>query len=460
MPDKTLLLVDDDPNILKALKRLLHRENYTVLHTNGGSEALQILEQNQVNVIISDHRMPMMTGVEFLAKVKELYPDITRIVLSGYSDIDTITEAINEGNIYKFIAKPWDDEQIKTTVKEAFEQNFLRLENSRLADELTLANSKLLQQNKETLGFLEQVVNHNSDGIVIVDKSKKVIYSNPSALTLLLDHYWAFPGDEFKLPFKEGQSFQHRLPSKNTDDILLQVHCTTITYESKQAFLITLHDDSSIDLINVEKKRSDDQLKQFCYQIVNAVSSTIEQRDSYLTGHHNRVARLAVAIGTKMELNDAALLELKIGGLVHDIGNIFIPSELFNNATTFNEENRLSMQQHTAKAYEIISNIEFPWPVAEIILQHNENIDGSGYPYGLSGNEIKLESKVMAVANAVCSMSEKRPYRNKLPVKQIIDIIKQESSTKFDPEIVDICIELLQSEKFDLKTSDKVTCNK
>jgi len=453
MTDKTLLLVDDDPNILKALKRLLRRESYTIRQANGGAEALQLLEENPVNVIISDHRMPIMTGVEFLAQVKEKYPDITRIVLSGYSDIDTITEAINEGNIYKFIAKPWDDEQIKTTVKEAFEQNYLRLENSRLAEELTTANTLLLKKNEETAGFLEQVVNHNTDGIIIIDDSKKIIFSNPSALTLLLDHYLVFPGDEFKLPFKEGQIVHQRLSGKNNDDLLIQVHCSTISYKSKQAFLITLHDDSNIERIDLEKKRSDSHLKEFCYQIVNAVSLAIEQRNSYLTGHHNRVSRLAVAIGSKMELNDAALLELKIGGLVHDIGNIFIPAEIFNNTTSFNEENRLTMQQHTAKTYKIISNIEFPWPVAEIILQHYENIDGSGYPYGLSGKDIKLESKVMAIANAASSMSEDRSYRHKLPVKDIINNLKLESGKKFEPEIVDICIELIQSGKFDLNVN-------
>jgi len=150
-----LLLVDDEPNILKALKRLLRRDGYTILLADSGTEALQILELEPVNVIVSDHRMPVMTGIEFLAKVKQTYPDITRIVLSGFSDLDTITEAINEGNIYKFLAKPWDDTQIRTTIQEAFEQNELKLENSRLTEELKQANAGLVQQNVETSGLLE-----------------------------------------------------------------------------------------------------------------------------------------------------------------------------------------------------------------------------------------------------------------------------------------------------------------
>jgi len=155
MTNRILLLVDDEPNILKALKRLLRRDGYTILLADSGTEALQILELEPVNVIVSDHRMPVMTGIEFLAKVKQTYPDITRIVLSGFSDLDTITEAINEGNIYKFLAKPWDDTQIRTTIQEAFEQNELKLENSRLTEELKQANAGLVQQNVETSGLLE-----------------------------------------------------------------------------------------------------------------------------------------------------------------------------------------------------------------------------------------------------------------------------------------------------------------
>jgi len=155
MTNRMLLLVDDEPNILKALKRLLRRDGYTILLADSGTEALQILELEPVNVIVSDHRMPVMTGIEFLAKVKQTYPDITRIVLSGFSDLDTITEAINEGNIYKFLAKPWDDTQIRTTIQEAFEQNELKLENSRLTEELKQANAGLVQQNVETSGLLE-----------------------------------------------------------------------------------------------------------------------------------------------------------------------------------------------------------------------------------------------------------------------------------------------------------------
>src|SRR6185369_3349926 len=107
---RTVLLVDDEENMISSLKRLLRREGYRILSAGGGSEGLEILANNRVDVIVSDQRMPQMTGVEFLRRVKTLYPDTVRIVLSGYTELQSITDAINEGAIYKFLTKPWDDE--------------------------------------------------------------------------------------------------------------------------------------------------------------------------------------------------------------------------------------------------------------------------------------------------------------------------------------------------------------
>ncbi len=450
MTDRTLLLVDDEPNILNALKRLLRRDGYTILLANGGIEALQILENNFVNVIVSDHRMPVMTGIEFLTRVKQDYPDITRIILSGFSDFDTITEAINEGNIYKFLAKPWDDTQIRMTLKEAFEYSELRIENSRLTVELKAANAGLVQQNVETSGLLEQIVNHNTDGIIVVDAAKKVIFSNPSALTLLIKHYRVLPGDEFKLPFKENQVFHKRLNRKNKDDLLLEIRSSTITHEGEQAFLITLHNRSDIECLHEEKKRAEIKIKKLLLQMVKAISLTIEKHDLYTAGHQHKVARLAVAIGKRMGLSVDDLEGLKIGSLIHDIGKTYIPAEILTRPGPIDEYERLIMQQHTTIGYQLMSTVDFPWPVADMILQHHENIDGSGYPNGLTGDEIKLEAKIMAIADEVAAMSECRPYRDKFSIDEIINTIKQESGKKFEPDIVTICIKVIQDDKFDL----------
>jgi CheY-like chemotaxis protein len=118
----TLLLIDDEQNILNSLKRLFRRENFRVLTANSGREALELLAVNEVQVIISDQRMPEMSGVELLSRVKELYPDTVRIVLSGYSELSTVTEAINRGAIWKYLSKPWDDDKLRDEVRRAFRE--------------------------------------------------------------------------------------------------------------------------------------------------------------------------------------------------------------------------------------------------------------------------------------------------------------------------------------------------
>jgi len=157
---RTLLMVDDEESILSSLKRLFRRDGYRIFTAGGGAEGLEVLAAHPVDIVISDQRMPNMTGVEFLRQVKQRYPDTVRIVLSGYTELNSITEAINEGAIYKFLTKPWEDDQLRADVQEAFQYKELADENRRLAVELGAANrqlERLLEQNRRQLQ-IDQVV--------------------------------------------------------------------------------------------------------------------------------------------------------------------------------------------------------------------------------------------------------------------------------------------------------------
>jgi diguanylate cyclase (GGDEF)-like protein/PAS domain S-box-containing protein len=145
----TLLLVDDEKNVLNALKRTLRHDGYEILTAESGRQGLVILAMNEVSVIISDQRMPDMSGVEFLSKAKELYPDTVRIVLSGYTDLKSITDAINRGDIYRFLTKPWDDEMLRASIREAFQHYKLAIDNRRLALELREANKALARYSRQ-----------------------------------------------------------------------------------------------------------------------------------------------------------------------------------------------------------------------------------------------------------------------------------------------------------------------
>lgn len=153
---RTLLLVDDEENILSAMRRLFRRDGYQVLAANSGAQGLALLAENQVDVILSDQRMPGMTGVEFLRQAKNLYPDTVRIVLSGYTELQSISDAINEGAIYKFFTKPWDDDQLREQVREAFIHKELAQENLRLNDRLQEANLAMKEANQHLQRVLDE----------------------------------------------------------------------------------------------------------------------------------------------------------------------------------------------------------------------------------------------------------------------------------------------------------------
>jgi response regulator RpfG family c-di-GMP phosphodiesterase len=139
----TLLLVDDEENIISALRRLLRRDGYRILTANGGEAGLEVLQREHVDVIVSDQRMPGMTGTEFLTRAREKWPQTIRIVLSGYTELGSVTSAINEGSVYKFLTKPWDDEQLRANIADAVLRKQLDDENRRLHLELASANAKL-----------------------------------------------------------------------------------------------------------------------------------------------------------------------------------------------------------------------------------------------------------------------------------------------------------------------------
>lgn len=145
----TILCVDDEMSILNALKRLLRKEGYKLLFANSGKEGLELLSENEVHLVISDQRMPEMSGTEFLEIVKDKYPEVLRIILTGYSDIDSITESINKGNIYKFFFKPWNDLRLKSEIRQITEQIDLIQTNKRLDETVIKQNKELHEMNSK-----------------------------------------------------------------------------------------------------------------------------------------------------------------------------------------------------------------------------------------------------------------------------------------------------------------------
>ena len=170
--ERALLLVDDEPNIIRSLVRLLRRDGYNILTAESGREGLEVLAEHDVGVIISDQRMPEMNGTEFLSQVKDKYLNYVRIVLSGFTDLKSVTYAINEGAIYKFLTKPWEDDLLRKNVQDAFEHYELAEEHKRLQGELQKLNLELQKTNEELAQSNKELESH------IVEKVKQASIQN------------------------------------------------------------------------------------------------------------------------------------------------------------------------------------------------------------------------------------------------------------------------------------------
>mgnify|MGYP000477539703 CR=1 FL=1 len=184
---RTLLLVDDEPNILSALKRLIRSGGYRVLTASSGIEGLEVLAQNEVDVIVSDQRMPGMTGVDFLRSVKELYPDTVRIVLSGFTELQSVTDAVNEGAIYKFLTKPWDDVQLRGHIEEGFAHKEMADENRRLGLEVRTANHGLAQANRQLESVLRKQERQIERDEIVLDVVREGLQNVPLPIIGLAD---------------------------------------------------------------------------------------------------------------------------------------------------------------------------------------------------------------------------------------------------------------------------------
>jgi len=185
-------------------------------------------------------------------------------------------------------------------------------------------------------------------------------------------------------------------------------------------------------------------------QTIQVIAETVEQRDPYTAGHQRRVADLCVAIAGKLGLSNERTQGLRLAAGIHDLGKIGIPAEILGKPGHLTENQFTLLKEHAQLGYEIVKNVRFPWPIAQMILQHHERLDGSGYPHGLKADEIFLESRILAVADVVEAMSSHRPYRPTRGIDAALDEVLSSSGTLYDPEAVQACVNLFRHEGYQL----------
>lgn len=307
-----ILLVDDEEDNLALLYRTL-RHDFDILKTTSPLQALEILKENPVDLIISDHKMEEMDGVEFLKRSHEHFPNIVRLLVTAYSDSKILIDAINYGKIYRYIKKPWEPSELLLTVKGAVEYQQLKKENDRL----------------------------------IVD------------------------------------------------------------------------------------------LKELFSGTINAIIEALDAKDSNTLGRSKRVTYYAMKMAKYFNLPAEELGKLELGGLLHDIGMIGVPEDLINKASELTNEEFEILKKHVTHGIKILDDIKQLKDIIEIIKYHHEWYDGSGYPYGIKGNDIPMNAKIIAIIDTYDGLVSNRAHRDGLSHEEAIKTVEELSGKQFDPIIVD-----------------------
>ena len=217
----------------------------------------------------------------------------------------------------------------------------------------------------------------------------------------------------------------------------------------KLSHIISVNRDITERIKKEEKlKKSLEDLQKTIKEIIQVISMSAELKDPYATGHQLRVSNLAVALGEKMGLSDHQLESISKASMVHDIGKISVPSGILSKPGKLTKAEYDLIKAHSIYGYELLSKIEFPWPLEKIVLQHTERVNGSGYPNSLKGKDIMLEAKIIAIAEVVEAMSSKRPYRAALGIDAALSEIETKKGILYDKDVAVVCLKLFRENGF------------
>ena len=339
------------------------------------------------------------------------------------------------------------------------DQAAISIENARLFEQ-TEAALQALRTSEERFALAVQGAN---DGIWDWDIQQDSLYWSPRMKELL-----GYADDELDVNFdtfeaalhpddrehtkaiiearlKDGKLYaaDHRLRTKSGEYRWFHVRGQVVSDEAGNPVRMI---GSTADITG--RKQAEERLHRTLQGIIEALGQTAETRDLYTAGHQKRVTQLACAIAKEMGLSEEHIEGIRIAGLVHDIGKMSIPAEILSKPSRLSEMEYGLIKAHPQIACDILKNIDFPWPVAQIVLQHHERMDGSGYPQGLKGEQILLESRILAVADVVEAMASHRPYRPALGINKALEEIAQNKGSLYDPVVAATCLQLFEKKTF------------
>ncbi len=417
-----------------------------------GDEAVKKAEEMLPDLVLMDIVLKgKMDGIETASAISSRL-DIPVVYLTAHADKKTLARAkITEP--FGYILKPFDDKDLQTNI------------------EIALYKHKMGNMLKESEERYRSVVENSHDAIYIIAQNT-FQYANPGFEKLTgwkmeelcnkKINFWNIihPDDikeikEKKKGKKRGTEVlpgrEFRIISKDGTERIVEANTAKIGKKGEAKEVGILRDITGRKKAEEELKESFEKLQKSFEGTINALVSALETRDPHTAGHQRRVTKLACAIAREMDLSKDQIDGLRLAGPVHDVGKLRIPADILIKPHRLSQFELVIVKMHPQIGYEILKPIEFPYPVAQIVLQHHERTDGSGYPAGLRGEKTLLEARVMGVADVVEAMSSYRSYRPALGTRLALEEITKDKGILYDTEVVDACLKLFTEKKFEFE---------
>ncbi len=297
-------------------------------------------------------------------------------------------------------------------------------------------NKKSMYIEKTVESFREELPKNLRKYVVLILKTlgiSKVILAPLIAEKRVVGVFCVMGDDLYKNDIPIFTAFAHQLSAAWEKTILVQ----DLKFSLKEREIVQKK--LNTNLVKLEESLDD---------VITAIAYIVEKRDPYTAGHQERVTKLAITIAQELRLSKDQMMAIKTSGLVHDIGKISIPSEILSKPGALTQNEFRLLRSHPKDGFEILRKIHFPWPVAEIVYQHHERINGSGYPRGLKGDDICIEAKILAVADVVEAMISHRPYRPAMSLRETMEEIKKNKNILYDEKVVDACLKIFKKGEF------------
>ncbi|TKJ31284.1 MAG: histidine kinase [Chloroflexi bacterium B3_Chlor] len=459
MDDKaiSILLIEDNPDDVRLVREMLARAEGARFHLECAdrlSTGLSVLAADEIDVVLLDLWLPDSQGLDTLGNVLAEAPQLPVVVLTSMDDTATAVKAVRDGAQDYLVKGQVDSNLLARCIQYAIERR--RAEEAlRRSDEfsrsildsmndavytISVSDNKILGCNRV---FLEQCGLKEEEAIG--KKCYEVTHgrSDPCTPPITCPVRATIDGAEHSVS-------EHVHYRADDEKIYVEVCASPIRDESGRIIqaVVVSRDVTERRLAEEELEQSFDRLQRMLQGAVNALAAMAEKRDSSTAGHQQGVVHLASAIAEEMGLSEERIEGIQVAGIVHDIGKIYVPAEVLNKSGKLTGIEFAMIRAHPQAGYDILKTVDFPWPVAEIVLQHHERMDGSGYPQGLRGSDILVEARILAVADVIEAMLSHRPYRPAHSTGEAFEEISRNKGTLYDPEAVDACLKVIMERGF------------